>query len=64
VKDSKFEMFTIGGFCEECGKPYHVAVYWYGVTPPPPLYTCNCPHYNVVAVDYTNHEELPITYVY
>jgi hypothetical protein len=33
---------TQTGSCPHCGAPIYAPLAWWGVTPPPPQYTCNC----------------------
>lgn len=30
------------GSCPKCGAPIYAESPWWGVIPPPPIYTCNC----------------------
>lgn len=34
--------FTQAGSCPHCGAPIYVPMAWWGITPPPPQYTCSC----------------------
>ena len=35
-------MQTQTGSCPHCGAPIYAESPWFGVTPPPPIYTCAC----------------------
>jgi len=35
-------MNTIIGSCPKCGAPIYAPSMWHGITPPPPIFTCNC----------------------
>ena len=35
-------MQTQTGSCPHCGAPIYAESPWFGVTPPPPIYTCSC----------------------
>ena len=30
------------GSCPKCGAPIYAETPWWAITPPPPIYTCNC----------------------
>jgi len=35
-------MFTIVGNCPKCGAPIYTYTAWWGVCPPPNMYSCYC----------------------
>lgn len=35
-------MYTTIGTCPRCGAPIYTYAVWHAVTPPPPIYSCQC----------------------
>jgi len=35
-------MYTTIGTCPRCGAPIYTHAVWHSVTPPPPIYSCQC----------------------
>jgi len=42
---------TQTGSCPKCGAPIYSESPWWGTTPPPPIYTCDC-HYQESRIKY------------
>ena len=46
--------YAPAGACPHCGAPIYVESSWWGVTPPPNMYSCNCvPHTKYITSDQT-----------
>jgi len=51
---------TQTGSCPKCGAPIYCESPWWGIIPPPPIYTCDC-HFQEGRVKYvtTTNTDIP-----